>query len=137
MTEVHPATTVDPPSRSGLTRFLLVLVIGTAIDLTALYILQRVELGPVVRIAVALSPLPANLVLLAMIVHAIRRLDEFQKRVHFEAVVFAFLATGIAVFIYGYLERAQFVGPFNTLLVWAFMALFYGVGYFISANHYR
>jgi len=137
MAEIHPAATLARPSRSGLVLFLVVLVVGTAIDLSALYILQRVELAPAARIAVALAPLPANLILLAMVLRAIRRLDEFQKRVHFEAVVFAFLATGIAVFIYGYLEKAQFVGPFNTLLVWAFMAIFYGIGYFISANHYK
>jgi len=137
MTEIHPMTTVARSSRSSMAIFLLVLIVGTAIDLSALYMLQHVELGPAARITIALAPLPANLILLAMVLRAIRRLDEFQKRVHFEAVVFAFLATGIAVFIYGYLEKAQFVGSFNTLLIWAFMAIFYGIGYFISANHYK
>jgi len=137
MTEIHPMATVARSSRSSMAIFLLVLIVGTAIDLSALYMLQHVELGPAARITIALAPLPANLILLAMVLRAIRRLDEFQKRVHFEAVVFAFLATGIAVFIYGYLEKAQFVGSFNTLLIWAFMAIFYGIGYFISANHYK
>ncbi len=72
-----------------------------------------------------------------MIVRNVRKLDEFQRRVHLEAVVIAFLATGLAVLIYGYLQIAQAVGPLNMASVWGFMGIFYVLGYFIAARHYR
>ena len=71
------------------------------------------------------------------VIRRIRRLDEFQKRVHFEAVVVGFLATGLAVFVYGYLQKAHAVAPLNMALVWAFMLLFYAIGYVIATNHYK
>jgi len=118
-------------------RILLVGLVGTFIDAGAAWVLARVPLDLPARIGVALLPLPANLTLLVLILQAVRRLDEFQKRVHLEAVVFAFLATGLAVFLYGYLQKARAVGPFNVLFIWAFMAVFYGIGYWVAARHYR
>ena len=72
-----------------------------------------------------------------MIVREIRQLDEFQRRVHLEAATIAFLLTGLAVFIYGLLQRAHVVRDLNVGIVWIFMAVFYGAGYVITARHYR
>ena len=112
-------------------------LVATAIDISAFWFLGRVELGSAARIGVALLPLPGNITLIALTLGAIRRLDDFQKRVHFEAVTVAFLSTGVAVFVYAYLQKAQAVGPLNMVLVWSFMLGFYGAGYFIAVNHYR
>jgi hypothetical protein len=87
----------------------LVVVLLTAIDIGA-GVLGRIELGYTARIAVALAPLPADIALIVLVLRRIRRLDEFQKRVHFEAVTVAFLSTGVAVFVYGYLQRAHAAG---------------------------
>jgi len=72
-----------------------------------------------------------------VILQAIRQLDEFQKRVYFKAVTVAFLSTGVAVIVYGYLEKAQAAGPLNMGLVWTFMVFFYAIGYFIGKVHYK
>ncbi|HEX5856173.1 MAG TPA: hypothetical protein VFZ57_11190 [Thermoanaerobaculia bacterium] len=117
--------------------FVLVLVVASAIDILAILALRRLELGPTARIAVALLPLPGNIALIAMVLRGIRKLDEFQQRIHFEAVVVAFLATGVAVFVYGYLQKAGAVGPLNTALIWAFMSFAYCIGYLIAASHYK
>jgi hypothetical protein len=85
----------------------------------------------------ALAPVPAKIAVIALILQAIRRLDEFQKRVHFEAVTVAFLSTGVAVIVYGYLEKAHAVGPLNTGWVWTFMVFFYAIGHFIAKVHYK
>jgi hypothetical protein len=84
-----------------------------------------------------LLPIPANLLLVALIVRSIRKLDDFLRQVHLEAVAIAFLLTGLAVFVYGYLEMASAVGPLNVAIVWVFMAIFYGIGYLIAVRHYR
>jgi hypothetical protein len=117
--------------------WIMVFLVATAIDITAFGVLGRVELGRAARIGVALLPLPGNITLIALTLRAIRRLDDFQKRVHFEAVTVAFLSTGVAVFVYAYLQKAQVAGPLNMVLVWAFMLAFYAAGYFIAVHHYR
>ena len=89
------------------------------------------------RVAIALMPLPGDIVLILLVLRAIRTLDEFQKRVHFEAIAVAFLSTGVAVFVYGYLQQAQVVGSLNAGLVWAFMLIFYAIGYVVAVRHYR
>src|ERR1700677_2295975 len=117
--------------------FFLVVLLVTAIDLGAYWALGRSELGSTARIAIALTPIPADIAAIVMVLRRIRRLDEFQKRVHFEAVTVAFLSTGVSVFVYGYLQKADAVGPLNMGLVWAFMLLFYAVGHVIAVNHYK
>ena len=116
---------------------LLTLSFATVIDVGAGWLLRRPELSPSLRMLVALSPIPANLLLVGLIVTAIRRLDEFLRYVHFEAIAIGFMLTGLAVFIYGYLQMARAVPPLNFGIVWLFMVLFYGIGYVIAARHYR
>jgi hypothetical protein len=117
--------------------FLITLLVATAIDMGASWMLGHTELGTMARIAVSLLPLPGNVALIVMVLRGIRRLDEFQKRIHFEAVTLAFLSTGVAVFVFGYLQKAHAVGPLNMGLVWAFMVIFYAIGYFIAVSHYK
>jgi hypothetical protein len=117
--------------------FFLVVLLVTAIDCGAYWALGRTELGSTARLVVALTPLPADIALIVLALRRIRRLDEFQKRIHFEAVAVAFLSTGVAVFVYGYLQKADAAGPLNMGLVWGFMLVFYAVGYFVAVNHYK
>jgi len=116
---------------------LSVLCVATAIDIGAGWLLGQPGFGSHARIVFALLPIPANLVLVAVIVRRIRKLDEFLRHVHLEAVAIAFLLTGLAVFVYGYLQKAQAVRPLNVGIVWIFMAIFYGIGYVIAVRHYR
>jgi hypothetical protein len=117
--------------------FWAVLTVGTAIDITAGWLLRQPDYGPHARVLFALLPIPLNLVLVALIVRRIRHLDEFLRHVHLEAVAIAFLLTGVAVFVYGYLQQAHVVHPLNFGIVWIFMVVFYGIGYLIAARHYR
>jgi len=124
-------------SNNRATVLLLTVLSSLVIDLGASWTLGHIELGGTARIAVALAPVPAKIAVIALILQAIRRLDEFQKRVHFEAVTVAFLSTGVAVIVYGYLEKAQVAGPLNMGLIWTFMVFFYAIGYFIAKVHYK
>jgi len=114
-----------------------ILCVAMAIDVGAGWLLGRPGFGSRVRIILALLPIPANLLLVTVIVRRIRQLDEFLQHVHLEAIAIGFLLTGLAVFVYGYLEKAQAVRPLNVGIVWIFMAAFYLIGYFIAARHYR
>jgi len=123
-------------SRSPLI-FWGVLVVASAIDLGATWLLGQPDYPQAVRILFALLPIPMNLVLLAVIVRRIRQLDEFLRRVHLEAAAIAFLLSALAVFVYEGLQKAHCAGPLNAGIAWIFMALFYGIGYVIAARHYR
>jgi hypothetical protein len=84
-----------------------------------------------------LLPLPGNLALIFLALRAVRKLDEFKQRIHLEAVVFAFLATAVTVFIYSFLRRALIVSPLNAGLVWLFMIVCYAFGYLIALRRYK
>ena len=116
---------------------LITLLSSVVIDVGASWALGHFKLGSTTRIAIALAPVPGKIAVIALILQAIRRLDDFQKRIHFEAVTVAFLSTGVAVFVYGYLQKAQAVGPLDLGRVWTFMLLFYAIGVFIAKKHYR
>jgi len=125
------------PVRRSALAFWVVLVVASAIDLGATWLLAQPGYGPRSRIVFALLPIPMNLVLLAVIVRRIRHLDEFLRRVHLEAAAIAFLLSALAVFVYEGLEKAHCAGPLNAGIAWILIALFYGVGYLMSARHYR
>jgi hypothetical protein len=124
-------------SKPPVAALLITLCLASVVDVGVGWWLRQPGLGQEARIAIALLPIPANLVLIGLIVRTIRRLDEFLRQVHLEAVAIAFLLTGLAVFVYGYLERARALGPLNVAIVWLFMAIFYGIGYLIAIRHYR
>src|SRR5581483_948728 len=121
----------------GARGFVLALAAASVVDASAAWALEALTLTFPSRILVALAPLPGNLALIALVLRRVRALDEFQRRVHLDAVVIAFLATGVAAFIYGYLRKAAAVPPLNAVHVWIFMSVTYGIGYAIAARHYR
>jgi hypothetical protein len=128
---------IGMPTYNQSLRLIVLALLAACLDILASLILRRTDLGSTARIAIALMPLPGNIALIVVVLRGIRKLDEFQKRIHFEAVTVAFLSTGVAVFVYGYLQKAQAVGPLNMGLVWAFMLIFYALGYVIAASHYK
>jgi hypothetical protein len=126
-----------PRIKSSNRILLLTLCLASLIDIGAGWWLGMRGLGQGARTAIALLPVPANLMLIVLIVQRIRKLDEFFRRVHLEAVAIAFLLTGLAVFVYGYLEMARAVRPLNVAIVWVFMTISYGVGYVVALKHSR
>ena len=114
-----------------------VALLVAATDIVTSLLLARMELGQTARVAIALLPIPANVWLIAIILRTLRRLDEFLKRIQFEAVAVAFLTTGLAALTYGQLQTAEVVGPLNGGTIWAFMLVSYVLGYVIAARHYR
>jgi hypothetical protein len=123
--------------RSATALFWTVVLAATAVDIGSFLLLQYEELSPPVRIVTALLPLPGNLALVVLILRAIRKLDEFQQRVQFEAVTLGFLVTAAAVFLYGYLQKAHAAGPLHPWLVYLFLVVTYGIGYLAAARRYR
>jgi len=134
---VHDSNGSKQTSRASSAVLLFTLCFATIIDVGVGWLLGQPGLAASLRILIAFLPVPANLVLIALLVRKIRSLDEFLRQVHLEAAATALFLTGLAVFIYGYLERAQAVRSLNVGVVWIVMAISYGIGYAIAVRHYR
>ena len=134
---MHDSNGHQQTSRASWAGLLFTLCVATIIDIGVGWLLGRPGLAASLRILIALLPIPANLVLIALLVRKIRRLDEFLRQVHLEAAATALFLTGLAVFIYGYLEKAQAVRSLNVGVVWIVMAVSYGIGYAVAVRHYR
>ena len=124
-------------SQIGFPTPVTVALLVAATDIITSWLLATLELGQTARVAIALLPIPANVWLIAIILRTLRRLDEFLKRIQFEAVAVAFLTTGLAALTYGQLQTAQIVGPLNAGLIWGFMLVSYVLGYVVAVRHYR
>ena len=124
-------------SQIGFPTPVTVALLVAATDIVTSWLLARRELGQTARVAIALLPIPANVWLIVIILRTLRRLDEFLKRIQFEAVAVAFLTNGLAALTYGQLQKAQIVGPLNVGLIWGFMGVSYALGYAVAARHYR
>ena len=124
-------------SQIGFPTPVTVALLVAATDIVTSLLLARMELSQTARVAIALLPIPANVWLIAIILRTLRRLDEFLKRIQFEAVAVAFLTTGMAALTYGQLQTAHVVGSLNGGTIWAFMLVSYVLGYAVAARHYR
>lgn len=104
---------------------------------TSLYLLQQSQnMGQLLRTLVSLAPvLPAGLMCWA-IVRQMRRLDEMHLRIQFEALGFAFAASALLTFSYGFLENVGF--PHITWhWVWPVMGMMWILGLAIARRRYR
>ncbi|MBH3446395.1 MULTISPECIES: hypothetical protein [Pseudomonas] len=88
------------------------------------------------RSAVALAPMiPAGLMCWA-IVRNLRRLDEMHLRIQFEALGFAFAASALLTFSYGFLENIG-APHIPWTCVWPVMAAMWILGLQIARRRYQ
>ena len=107
------------------------------LDILASRLLDQTGFSAMQRFWIATIPLPGEIALIAMVLYLVRSLDEFKRQMRLEAVTFAFLATGVGVFVYGYVQKAGLVGPFHAAWIWIFMLVTYGLGHLMAIWRYR
>ena len=88
------------------------------------------------RYPLALSPVFPALAALIAFLRFFRCVDELEQRMHLEGLAFAFGASALATFAYGFLEGAGFP-HLNWTFVWPVMAMFWCVGNVLARNRYR
>lgn len=88
------------------------------------------------EVPVALLPMLPCLAAAFVILRHIRRVDEFQRKIQFEAVAFAFTLTALLTFTYGFLEGQGFP-KLSMFAVWPLMGGLWGVGVLITHLRYR
>lgn len=107
--------------------------------LGAMLVLKYGALSPPLQLIVALLPvIPFVFFIRRFLVH-LRNLDELHRRVHFEALAYAFPLTILLLMTLGLLQRANVIAAekWSYEEVWLYLPLFYLVGLAISWRRYR
>jgi hypothetical protein len=65
-----------------------------------------------------------------------RRMDELQMRIQFEALGFAFAGTAILTFSYGFLEGLGYP-KLSMFMVWPILAVLWVVGLVLARRRYQ
>lgn len=123
-----------------ISRYMIELGAAFAAYVAALFVsnglLTVPETGQALRPFISLLPmLPAAAICWAVI-RQVRRADEMQRIIHFEALAIAFAATALSTFSYGFLEGVGFP-KLSMFSVWPLMAGFWIVGSVIAHRRYR
>ncbi|MFV3076605.1 hypothetical protein [Niveispirillum fermenti] len=84
----------------------------------------------------ALLPMLPCVAILWAITRHIRRMDEFQRRLQFEAIAFSFAATAMLTFSYGFLEGAG-LPKLSMFVIWPLMAGLWVIGQGVARYRYR
>ncbi len=112
----------------AMSAYIVVLLVTT-------WLLSRYPEAPW-RYPVAVLPVLPVLLVLWTVQRAVGRLDELQRRVQFEGLVFACVGTGVLTFAYGFLEGVG-LPHLNWTLVLPLMFALWGVGVALAGRRYR
>ena len=122
---------------SRVVGLIVVAALAIGIDLFTWLIFSRFNPGPAATRVLAVMPFPGNVALIVIVFRTITRLDEFKKRIHLEAVLFAFLTTLLAVLAFCSLRVARLAGPLHGSHVLWFMIITYAGGYVLALRRYK
>ena len=91
------------------------------------------------QVAVALIPVAPFLFFVHRFIAHLRNLDELHRRVHFEALAFAFPVAMLFLMTLGLLERSHLLAAENWSYrhVWYYLPFLYLIGIAISRRRYR
>lgn len=101
--------------------------------------LDRAALPEWARVVVALSPIVPFVVFLVLVIANVRSMDELHRRVHLEALAFAFPASVVVFMVLGLLQLVISFNQqrFNFRDAWPILWLLYLVGVAFSWRRYQ
>ncbi len=99
-------------------------------------LLQHTDFAPGWQAAIALTPMLACLAAAWVILREIRRMDELQRRIQFEALGFSFAVTALGTFSYGFLEGLGYP-RLSMFVVWPILAGLWVVGLALARRRYQ
>jgi len=107
--------------------------------LVALLLQKYLVLPTVLQFAVALIPVPPFVFFVHRFIAHLRNLDELHRRVHFEALAFAFPLAVLLLMTLGLLEHSHLLASDNWSYrhIWYYLPFFYLIGMTISWRRYR
>lgn len=94
------------------------------------------DASPWIRAPLALMPIIPCGLMCWVVVREMRRIDELQLRIQFEALGFAFAATALSTFSYGFLQNVG-LPQISWLMIWPLMGAMWILGLMIARRRYR
>jgi drug/metabolite transporter (DMT)-like permease len=88
------------------------------------------------RIAIALSPMIGAAAAAWVILRALWRMDEMQRRIQLDAIALSFLGTALLTFGWGFAESAG-LPQLRAFAVWPIMGTLWGLGLVVAQRRYR
>lgn len=88
------------------------------------------------RVALSLVPMLGALAAAAAIMRGLWRMDELQRRIQFDAIAMAFLATALITFGWGFVENDG-VPRLRAFMVWPIMADCWMLALVVAVRRYR
>ena len=123
------------PYRKYVIELAMTMAMYTMAVLIALSLLNRYP-DSALRVPIALLPVIPSCYVPLVVVRLLRRVDEFHRQFHIEALGFAFAGTAVVSFTYGWLQVAGFPAV-SWLYVWPLMGAMWLVGVTWSSRRYR
>ena len=134
---LEAGSTSKPRMRSEGQRIILISLVCAAVIIALALLSKQFPTRSPARIVCALLQGVASAVVVVLCLRDIHRLDEFQQRVHLEAMALAFAGTAILSTGYGFLIKAGFPNIEWGALVWPVMVGLWAVGLVIASRRYR
>lgn len=123
---------------SARTTTMLVAVITMILSVIVVsWLLKTQEFGPAFRLALALAPVAAWIFALTSYYRLIQQLDELQRRIHLEALAFAFSGLAVAMIACEYLRKAGFISALKPDYVLMMMMILWPLGFVIAWRRYQ
>jgi hypothetical protein len=101
------------------------------------WLLKTQELSPALRLALVALPVIAWVFTLISYSRLIQHLDELQRRVHLEALAFAFSGLAVAIIACEYLRKAGFISTLKPDYVLMMMMILWLLGFGIARRRYQ
>jgi len=86
---------------------------------------------------IALSPMIAGFGIVVSITRSYRRMDELEQKIIAESIMFAFGATAILTFSYGFLQGNLGAPDLSYFWVWPVLASTWIIGGVLARRHYK
>lgn len=103
--------------------------------IASIAVIQHTSLPTPLRALVAVAPAIPTIFALLALVRFLGRMDELQRRIQLEALGFAFGATAILTFAYGFLENAG-LPQLSYIWILPAMVALWGLGAAVAARRY-
>jgi hypothetical protein len=127
----------NSPDKDSRKRFIIWMSVYVVVVLAASTAFNNKIIPASLTIPAALLPMiPATLAGFASL-DGFRAMDELQRKIQSEGILFAFFATAIVTFSYGFLEVYAGFPRQSMFFVWAVLALSWCTGSALATRRYR
>ncbi|MGO2959680.1 MAG: hypothetical protein ACTIDN_11700 [Acetobacter sp.] len=123
-------------SKRYLAELFLCLVVYCVLLFFFIFLFTHQKLNGLWQPAAALLPMIPGCAFCWVVIREFRRIDELQRKIQFDALVFSFTGTALLTFSYGFLEIVGFPS-LSLFVVWPVMALLWNIGIVWAKRHYQ